>query len=145
MAVQSLSIPSVTDLICEHFDYYAELRLHATCTAVCHGNEVRRRWHLAWQELLYAIYGENRPCEQSIYANESDKWLRLTEEAVAVHNSIMGREEERWHNMPGETVEDKWDYCSHRKPPHNPYTDPIFSEDWAASSRHRGNPQGSMR
>ena len=96
MAVQSLCIPSVTDLICEHFDYYAELRLHATCTAVLHGNEVRRRWHHMWWERLYAKYGDNPPREQSIYANESEKWLRVTEEAVAVHKSIMGREQERW-------------------------------------------------
>jgi len=75
MAVESLSIPSVTDLICEHFDYYAELRLHATFTAVLHGNEVRRRYHQAWGERLYRIYGENRPREQSIYANEAEKLL----------------------------------------------------------------------
>ena len=37
MAVQSLCIPSVTNLICGHCDYYAELRLHATCTAILWG------------------------------------------------------------------------------------------------------------
>ena len=145
MAVQSLSIPSVTDLIQEYFDDYAELRLHATCTAVLHGNEVRRRWHQAWQERLYRIYGDNRPREQDLYANESEKLLRLSEEAVAVHNSIMGREDDRWQQMPGETVEEKWDYFIHRSAPHNPWNDPIFSEDWASSSRNRGNPQSSMR
>ena len=145
MAVQSLSIPSVTDLFQEYFEDYAELKLHATCTAVLHGNEVRRRWHQSWQERLHKVYGENPPREQSIYANESEKWLRVTEEAVAVHNSIMGREQEIWHQMPGETVEAKWEYFIHRPAPHNPYNDPIFSEDWAAASRQRGNPQSSMQ
>ena len=147
MAVESLCIPSVTDLICEHFDYYAELRLHATCTAVLHSNEVRRRWHHMWWDHLYRRYGspENIPPEQSIYINEAEKWLRVTEEAVAVHNSIMGGEDEKWHQMPGRSAEEKWEYFIHRPAPHNHYNDPIFSEDWAAASRQRGNPQSSMQ
>ena len=147
MAVQSLCIPSVTNLICGHFDYYAELRLHATCTAVLHSNEVRRRWHHMWWDRLYRRYGspDNIPREQSIYVNESEKWLRVTEGAVAVHNSTMGYEDAKWQQIPGETVEEKLDYFIHRKAPHNPWNDPIFSEDWASSSRNRGNPQSSMR
>ena len=92
MAVECLSTQSITDLIRMYFDDYVELKLHATCTAVLHGHEVRRRFFQAWAEHLFRRYGENRPREQSIYANESEKWLRVTEEAVAVHNSLMGRE-----------------------------------------------------
>ena len=146
MAVESLSIPSVTDVICEHLDDYEELRLHGICKAVYHGNIVRRRWHLGFHERLYALYGRDRPkSEQRVEENASEPWLRFSEEAIAVHNSRMGDDDRKWLHMPGETVEEKWDYYIHRKPPHNPWNDPIFSENWAASSRDRGNPEGSMR
>ena len=139
MAVESFSIPSVTDVLCENLDNYEEFRLHGTCTAVYHGNIVRRRWLLGFHERLYALYGRDRPTgEQRIDENASNP-LRLSMEAIAVHNSRMGRHEERWQQMPGETVEQKWEYYIHRQPPHNPWNDPIFSENWAASSRDRGN------
>ena len=145
MAVECLSTQSITDLIREYFDDYVELKLHATCPAVYHGHEVRRRYFQAWAEIIYRKYGDNPPREQSIYSNEAEKWFRVTKEAVAVHNSIMGGEDEKWHQMPGRSAEEKLEYFIHRPAPHNHYNDPIFSEDWAAASRQRGNPQSSMQ
>ena len=144
MAVETFSIPSVTDVLCESLTNYEEFRLHGTCTAVYHGNKVRLRWLMRPHEHIYALYHRERPrSEQQVDENASIS-LRLSVEAIAVHNSRMGSNKRKWRHMPGETVEQKWDYYIHRKPPHNPYNDPIFSNNKATSSKDRGNPQGSI-
>ena len=121
MAIECLCTPYVTDLICEHFNYYAELRLHVTCPAVLHSNEVRRNWHHVWWDQLRRRFGspDNKPREQKFYVNEAGNWFRVTQPTVAHHNSIMGGEEEKWQQMPGDTVETKWKCFIHRPAQHS--------------------------
>ena len=153
MAVECFSILSVTDVLCENLSNYKEFRLHGICTVVYHGNKVRRKWLMRLHEHIYALYHRpalpkyhcQRPHEEPQVEENAPPPLRLSMETIAVHNSRMGNNERKWQHMPGETVEQKWDYYTHRQPPHNPWNDPIFSENWATSSKDRGNPQGSMR
>ena len=114
MAIECLCIPYVTDLVCEHFNYYAELRLHVTCPAILHSNEVRRNWHHVWWDQLRRRFGspDNKPRKQKSYVNEAGKWFHVTQPTVAHHNSIMGGKEEKWQQMPGDTVEAKWIFLS---------------------------------
>ena len=141
MAVECFSNLAVTKVLCENFLTEDEVRLYGTCTATYHGNKMHRDHLMRFRDYIHG-YKETPKMPKR---GSPDPWLRFSEEAIAVHNSRMGDDDRRWQHMPGETVEEKWDYYIHRKPPHNRYNDPIFSENWAASSRHRGNPQGSMR
>ena len=152
MAVECFSILSVTEVLCENFSNYDEFRLCGTCTAVYHGNKVRREWLTRLHEHIYALYHRTalpkhcrqRSQEEPQVEENAPPPLRLSMEAIAVHNSRMGNDKRKWKHMPGETVEQKWDYYIHREPPHNPYNDPIFSNNEATSSKDRGNPQGSI-
>ena len=151
MAVESFSIPSVTDVLCENLSNYEEFRLHGTCTAVYHGNKVRREWLIRLHEHIYTYYhrpalpkrNSQRPQEEPQVEENAPPPLRLSMETIAVHNSRMGRDKRKWKRMPGETVEQKWDYYIHREPLNLSENDPIFSNNEATSSRDRGSPQGS--
>ena len=144
MAVESFCIPYVTDALCENLSNYEEFRLHGTCIAVYHGNRARRQWLMRLHEHIHALYHRQRSQNERMVDENALHSLRLSMEAIAVHNSRMGNNEEKWQHMPGETVEQKWDYYIHRQPPHNPWNDPVFSCNWATSSKDWGNPQGSM-
>ena len=144
MAVESFSIPSVTDVLCEYLSNYEEFRLHVTCTAVYHGNKVRRQWLMRLHEHIYALYHRQRPQNERQVDENAPPSLRLSMEAIAVHNSRMGSDKRKWKHMPGETVEQKWDYYIHREPLNSHDNDPIFSKNETTSSKDRGNPQGSI-
>ncbi len=152
MAVETFSITSVTDVLCENLSNYEEFRLHGTCTSVYHGNKVRRKWLMRLHEHIYALY--HRPAFPKYHSQRSHDErqveenapppLRLSVETIAVHNSRMGSDKRKWKHMPGETVEQKWDYYIHREPLNNHDNDPIFSNNEATSSKDLGNPQGSI-
>ena len=144
MAVESFSIPSVTDVLCENLDNYEEFRLHGTCIAVYHGNRARRQWLMRLHEHIHALYNIQRSQNERMVDDNAPHSLRLSMEAIAVHNSRMGNNKRKWKHMPGETVEQKWDYYIHREPLNRHENDPIFSNNEATSSKDRGNPQGSI-
>ena len=152
MAVECFSILSVTEVLCENFSNYDEFRLYGTCTAVYHGNKVRREWLIRLHEHIYAYYhrpatperNSQRPQEQSQVEENAPPPLRLSMETIAVHNSRMGSDKRKLKRMPGETIEQKWDHYIHRKPLNGYENDPIFSNNEATSSMDRGNPQGSI-
>ena len=131
MAVECFSILSVTDVLCENLSNYNEFRLHGTCAAVYHGSKVRREWLIRLHEHIYAYY--HRPALPERNSHKSQEVpqvganapppLRLSMETIAIHNSRMGSDIRKWKHMPGETVEQKWDYYIHREPLSNPYND----------------------
>ena len=152
MAVECFSSLAVTKVLCENFLTEDEVRLYGTCTATYHGNKMHRDRLMRFRDYIHG-YNEtpalpkrnSQGSHDATQVGNAPPPLRLNVETIAVHNSRMGNNERKWQHMPGETVEQKWDYYIHRQPPHNPWNDPIFSESWATSSKDRGNPQGSMR
>ena len=152
MAVECFSNLAVTKVLCENFLTEDEVRLYGTCTAIYYGNKMHRDRLMRFRDYIHG-YNETPalPKRNSQGSHDATQVgntlppLRLNMETIAVHNSRMGNNERKWQHMPGETVEQKWDYYIHRQPPRNPWNDPIFSKNWAASSKDRGNPQGSMR
>ena len=152
MAEEFFSNLAVTKVLCENLLTEDEVRLYGTCTAAYHGNKMHRDRLMRFQDYIHGYDATpalpKRNSQGSHAETQVDQnappTLRLSMEAIAVHNLRMGNNERKWQHMPGETVEQKWDYYIHRKPPHNPYNDPIFSSNWATSSKDRENPQGSM-
>ena len=152
MAVECFSNLAVTKVLCENLLTEDEVRLYGTCTAAYHGNKMHRDHLMRLRSYIYG-YNEtpalpkrnNQGSHDAKQVGHTLPPLRLNMETLAVHNSRMRNNERKWQHMPGETVEQKWDYYIHRQPAHNPWNDPVFSENWATSSKDRGNPQGSMR
>ena len=151
MAAECFSILAVTKVLCENFLTEDEVRLYGTCTAIYYGNKMHRDRLMRFRDYIHG-YNEtpalpkrnSQGSHDATHVGNAPPLLRLNMETIAVHNSRMGNNERKWQHMPGETVEQKWDYYIHRKPPHNPYNDPIFSNNKATSSKDRGNPQGSI-
>ena len=146
MAVECFSNLAVTKVLCENLLTEDEVRLYGTCTATYHGYKMHRDHSRAKSHCQFpSTRTKPQSSHDATRVGNTLPPLRLNMETLAVHNSRMGNNERKWQHMPGETVEQKWDYYIHRQPPHNPWNDPIFSENWATSSKDRGNPQGSMR
>ena len=125
MAVECFSNLAVTRVLCENLLTEDEVRLYGTCTATYHGNKMHRDHLLRFRRYIHG-YNETpalpkRNSQGSHAETQVDQNapppLRLSMEAIAVQNSRMGRHEERWQHMPGETVEEKWEHYIHRKPP----------------------------
>ena len=152
MAAECFSILSVTHVLCGNLSTYEEIRLYSTCTAIYHGNKVHRDWLLNFRNYIHG-YNETRalPKRNSQGSHEEPQVepkapppLRLSLETIAVHNSRMGSDKRKLKRMPGETIEQKWDYYIHRNPLNDCKNDPTFSNNEATSSKDRGNPQGSI-
>ena len=152
MAAECFSILAVTKVLCENFLTEDEVRLCGTCTATYQGNKMHRDRLMRFRDYIHG-YNETpalpKRNSQGSHAetqvdHDAPPPLRLNMETIAVHNSRMGNNKRKWKHMPGETVEQKWDYYIHREPLNNHDTDPIFSNNEATSSKDRGNPQGSI-
>ena len=152
MAAHCFSILSVTEILCENLSTYDEVRLYGTCSSIYHGNKVHREWILNFRNHIQAYYatptlpkrhGQGSREQPQVEPNAPPP-LRLSMETIAVHNSRMGSDKRKLKRMPGETIEQKWDYYIHRKPLNGYENDPIFSNNEATSSKDRGNPQGSI-
>ena len=152
MAVECFSILAVTEVLCENFLTEDDVRLCGTCTAIYYGNKMHRDRLMRFRDYIHG-YNEmpalpkrnsQRSQEEPQVEENAPPPLRLSMETIAVSNSRMGNDKRKWKHMPGETVEQKWDYYIHREPSHNPYNDPIFSNNEGTSSKDRGNPQGSI-
>ena len=146
------SILAVTEVLCENFLTEDEVRLYGTGTAIYYGNKMHRDRLMRFRDYIHG-YNETPalPKRNSQGSHEVPQVepkgpppFRLCLETIAVHNSRMGSNKRKWKHMPGETVEQKWDYYIHREPPNNPYNDPIFSNNEVTFSKDRGNPQGSI-
>ena len=145
MAVECFSNLAVTKVLCENFLTEDEVRLYGTCTATYHGNKMHRDRLMRFRDYIHGYNATPAlPKRNSQVDQNAPPPLRLNMETIAVHNSRMGSDKRKWKHMPGETVEQKWDYYIHREPLNNPYNDPIFSNNEATSSKDRGNPQGSI-
>ena len=124
MAVECFSILSVTEILCENLSTYDEVRLYGTCSSIYHGNKVHREWLMKLRDHIHAYY--DRPAfpkrnsqgshEETQVEVNAPPPLRLSMETIAVHNSRMGSDKRKLKRMPGETVEQKWDYYIHREP-----------------------------
>ena len=151
MAVECFSNLAVTKVLCENFLTEDEVRLYGTCTATYHGNKMHRDRLMRFRDYIHG-YNETPalPKRNSQGSHEATQVelapppLRLSMETIAVHNSRMGSDKKKLKRMPGETIEQKWDYYIHREPLNRSENDPIFSNNEATSSRDRGNPQCSI-
>ena len=158
MAVECLSILSVTDVLCENLSTYDEVGLYGTCSSIYHGNKVHRDWLLNFRNYMHGYNATPAlPKRHSQGSHEQPQGepnapppQRLSLENVAEHENNVGKDKRKIKNMPGETLEQKWFHYIHRKPL-NGYErsssssyDPILSSNEDSSSNDRGNPQGMM-
>ena len=151
MAVECFSNLAVTKVLCENLLTEDEVRLYGTCAVTYHGNMIHRDHLMRFRSYIHG-YNEtpalpkrnSQGSHEATQVENAPPPLRLNMETIAVHNSRMGNNKRKWKHMPGETVEQKWDYYIHREPLNSHDNDPIFSKNEATSSKDRGNPQGSI-
>ena len=111
-AVECLSNPSITRILCESLTAYTEIKLYRACTTIYHGNQIRRSW---WQYMEYMIQTALSEHNQSHEETATPPLPKLSFENVAEHNNTAS-DTRKTHHMPGETVEQQWLNYIHRRP-----------------------------